>query len=50
MGRACVDRFRDGRLLFVDIDDRALEGARMLAPEAECVVADVGSRAHCPRS
>ena len=45
MGRACVERFRGGRLLLVDIDDRALEGARELAPGAECAVADLGSRA-----
>jgi NAD(P)-dependent dehydrogenase (short-subunit alcohol dehydrogenase family) len=45
MGRACVERFRDGRLLLVDIDERALEQARLLAPEAACAVADVSSRA-----
>jgi NAD(P)-dependent dehydrogenase (short-subunit alcohol dehydrogenase family) len=45
MGRACVERFRGGRLLLVDIDEEALAGARKLAPEADCVVADLGSPA-----
>ena len=45
MGRACVERFRGDQLLLVDIDDRALEGARVLAPGAECAVADLGSLA-----
>ena len=45
MGRACVERFRDDRLLLADIDERALEDARSLAPESECAVVDLGSRA-----
>jgi NAD(P)-dependent dehydrogenase (short-subunit alcohol dehydrogenase family) len=45
MGRACVERFRDDRLLLVDIDEQALEGARLLAPQSECAVVDLGSRA-----
>lgn len=45
MGRACVERLRGGRLLLVDIDDRSLEEVQQLAPEAECVVADLGARA-----
>ena len=45
MGRACVERFSGDQLLLVDIDDRALEGARALAPGAECTVADLGSLA-----
>jgi NAD(P)-dependent dehydrogenase (short-subunit alcohol dehydrogenase family) len=44
MGRACVERFRDCRLLLVDIDERALEATRVLAPEAEHAVMDLGSR------
>ncbi len=43
MGRACVERFRDSRLVLVDIDEGALEEARVLAPEAECAVVDLGS-------
>jgi NAD(P)-dependent dehydrogenase (short-subunit alcohol dehydrogenase family) len=45
MGRHCVERFRGDRLLLVDVDERALEGAGELAPGAECVLADLGSRA-----
>jgi NAD(P)-dependent dehydrogenase (short-subunit alcohol dehydrogenase family) len=44
MGLACVERFSGSRLLLVDLDDRALEGARALAPEATLVAADLGSR------
>jgi NAD(P)-dependent dehydrogenase (short-subunit alcohol dehydrogenase family) len=45
MGRACVERFRGDQLLLVDMDERALEGARVLAPEARWAVADLGARA-----
>ena len=43
MGLACVERFRESKLLLVDIDDRALERARAFAPEATATVADLGS-------
>ena len=45
MGRACVERFRGDRLLLVDIDEQALEVARVLAPGSECALVDLGSRA-----
>lgn len=45
MGVACVERFRDSRLLLADIDDRALERVGALAPEATLAVTDLGSRA-----
>ncbi len=45
MGLACVERFRDDQLLLVDIDSRALENVRTLAPEATLVVGDLGSQA-----
>ena len=45
MGLACVERFRESPLLLVDIDDRALERVRTLAPEATLAVADLGSQA-----
>jgi NAD(P)-dependent dehydrogenase (short-subunit alcohol dehydrogenase family) len=45
MGLACVERFRESELLLVDIDDRALQRIRTLAPEATLVVADLGSQA-----
>jgi NAD(P)-dependent dehydrogenase (short-subunit alcohol dehydrogenase family) len=45
MGRACVERFRGDPLLLVDIDDRALQAAQALAPEARCARADLGSQA-----
>jgi NAD(P)-dependent dehydrogenase (short-subunit alcohol dehydrogenase family) len=44
MGRACVERFRGDRLLLVDVDEVLLEGAQRLAPEATCIVADLGAR------
>ena len=54
MGLACVERFRESRLLLVDIDDRALQRAGTLAPEAALAVADLGfhrvdRRAQCVR-
>lgn len=45
MGLACVERLRGSRLLLVDIDDRALERTRALAPKATLVRADLGSQA-----
>jgi NAD(P)-dependent dehydrogenase (short-subunit alcohol dehydrogenase family) len=45
MGLACVERFREDRLLLVDIDSRALEKVRTLAPAAELMVGDLGSQA-----
>ncbi len=44
MGLACVERFRESRLLLVDIDDRTLKRARMLAPDATLAVMDLGSQ------
>jgi NAD(P)-dependent dehydrogenase (short-subunit alcohol dehydrogenase family) len=44
MGLACVERFRDSRLLLVDIDGRALERARILAPDATLAAMDLGSQ------
>jgi NAD(P)-dependent dehydrogenase (short-subunit alcohol dehydrogenase family) len=43
MGRACVERFRDDRLLLVDIDEAALRWALELAPQAESAVVDLGA-------
>jgi NAD(P)-dependent dehydrogenase (short-subunit alcohol dehydrogenase family) len=45
MGLACVERFRENKLLLVDIDDRALERVRTVAPGATLAVADLGSQA-----
>jgi NAD(P)-dependent dehydrogenase (short-subunit alcohol dehydrogenase family) len=45
MGLACVERFRENQLLLVDIDDRALQRVRTLAPEATLALADLGSQA-----